>query len=168
MPLGPFQKFAVRAFAAQTAICFLLISAFWIASICGWAPDIHLSRLEGLLEKSFGINAANAYARAMFDALFVPLSVLFIIPLVSLGAALVRSAGALVRNPKKYKMVLLGTLGYLAFFIVALVPSETSLHLSSLARFIINGNVLGYFIYFCFLPLFGLLLSAELPEKARD
>jgi len=169
MPLGPFQRFAVLAFSAQTAISLLLISAFWIASICGWAPDIHLSRLEGLLEQSFGISAANAHGKAVFDALFVPLSLLFIIPLMSLVAALVRSAGALIRDPGKYKMVLLGTLGYLAFFVLALVPSkETSLHLSSLARFIINGNVLGYIVCFCFLPLFGLLLSAELPEKSRD
>jgi hypothetical protein len=169
MQLGAFQKFTVRAFSTQIAICFLLITVFWIASISGWtAPDIHLSRLEALLERAFGINAANARAKAMFDALFVPLSLFYIIPLSGLGAAFIRSAGALSRNVKKYRMVLLGTLGYLAFFALALLPGETRQPLSSLARLIINGNVLGYFFYFCIVPLFGLLLAAELPEKARD
>ncbi len=158
MPLGAFQKFSVWAFSTQIVICFL-----------GWtAPDIHLSRFEELFERAFGINTANARATAMFDALFVPLCLSYIIPLSSLGAVFVRSAGALSRNVKKYRMVLFGTLGYLAFFALALLPGETRQPLSSLARLIISGNVLGYFFYFCVIPLFGLLLAAELPEKARD
>jgi hypothetical protein len=168
MPLGPLQRFTVRAFSTQIMVSFLLIGAFGIASISGWTPDIHFPRLEELLERAFGINAASTRAKAMFDALFVSLSLFYIIPLTGLGAVFVRSTGALARNFKKYRMVLLGTLGYLAFFALALLPRETHQPLSSLLRLIVSGNVLGYFFYFCVVPLFGLLLAAELPEKTRD
>ena len=164
-----FQKFAVLAFSAQIAICFLLISAAWIASISGWTiSHIHVWRLEGILERAFPIDAADIRAKAMFDALFVPLSLLSIIPILSLGAALFRCAGAILRNLKKYRIVLCGTLGYLAFFVLVLFSGGTSQHTSSLERLIISGNVWGYFMLFCCVPLFGLFLSAGLPEKARD
>lgn len=165
-PLGPYQKFAFLAFLAQATICFLLILLGWLAAKIGWnGSAINPEFIKNILYKLFPMQASNTQAQAMLSFIFVPLIVFYAVSMTGFIAAVFRSAGALVSDIKSNWRLLILIVGIIVFVLTVLYPADSYQASSKLKRWILDGGLFTYIVFFCFVPLFGMLVSHALPEE---
>lgn len=118
-----------------------------------------------VFKSAFPVPSDNAYARAMFKGLFVPLSYLYMLSMVIVAAMLSRDIGYLLREPKKnwallaVIFVLFG--GSWAFLFG---PTEYAIATKS-KRQILDGSVVGYLGFFCGGPFLCILVLLSLPSS---
>ena len=164
--LPKFQRWASAIFLLQAIISFVAIAAFWMAQSAGLdAQLIRASSFSEFFKESFPISPTATMARIRFDNLFIPLSGLYIVSLATFAVALLHSLVPLLRTFRKHGFILLGTAVFLAFFASFFFQQSDYLGASSLKRYVIDGNLWGYFGLFCVLPFLGIFLAAELPEE---
>jgi hypothetical protein len=153
-------------FLAQAAASALIILVFWLAYVGAGIDVRFLSEpsLGALFGAAFPIDNSAHLAKAWFDSVFVPLTLLYAMSLSVFAVALISSVGALVRQASKQTLLMAGIvlflLGLFLIFFVGGSPGSRSLQ-----KYIIEGNAWGYVVLFVFLPIFGVFLAAELPNE---
>jgi hypothetical protein len=158
------QRIAGRIFIMQMAIGAVAIPLFWSAQVIGL--DVNLLNnpsLARLFAEHLAFDGPSM-AKARFENLFVPLTLIYAVSLPMLAAAFLYSLDAMLRDTRKNWPVLV----VVPIFIVA--PVLMVFHESFVARnwqrLIVAGEAWGYVVMFVLFPLCLLVLTASLPNRS--
>jgi hypothetical protein len=143
----------------------MLIVTGWLVTKIGWTGStVNPMLIDDIASKLFPIEAGNTQAQAMLNFLFVPLTIFYAVSMTGFVAAVFSSVGTLVRNIKSNWRLLILIIGIILFVLIMFYPTDSYQTAPRIKRLILDGNLFTYIAFFCFIPLFGMILSHALPE----
>lgn len=165
--LPSYQRVASLLLLLQSVVSSIAIIVFCVVQSAGVDIDLfQMPAVSRLFADVYRIGAADTFAKARFDNLFVPLVLVYAASLPCLAVSIIRNLAPILSDLRRNFRLLLALVFFLGCLWLELFVRVQTRH-KDLQQTIIDGGAVGYVILFVVLPMAFAIIAAGLPYRDK-